>query len=361
MPTREFWKRPRRDGSPGRTYWTNLGGTRVSTGCSTLAAAQRWKAARELERADPRRAASEAATLADAMRDLYQELRRRGRSAATQARAKQKLGHFPRLWGEDCRMSEIDARKVAAYIDARLADSYGTTGYKTPKRITIRDELGFLGQMLKLARRHGIFPHHVEDVMPLSFDTGHKPKTTWCRERDFPRLLRHVTTEHAAHLAWIVATASREAETYRALPEDADITTWRVLVRGSKTEGSWKTIAIPSRLRRWLRFALKHAAHKRASVPLFNVWPNMWRDMKAACVRAGIPPIGPHDLRRTAGKWMRLWGFDLEEIAKFLRHTDPKLAREVYADVDGAELSAVVANAEARIKTFKKSTQETQT
>lgn len=174
MPTREYWRRPQRDGTPGRVYWTNLGGRRVSTGCTTLDAAKRWRAARELERADPRRAASEAATLADAIRDLYQELRRRGRSAATIERAKQKLGHFPRLWGEDCRMATIDARKVSAYIDARLADSYETTGFKTPKRITIRDELGFLGQLLKLARRHGIYPHHIEDVLPLSFDTAHK-------------------------------------------------------------------------------------------------------------------------------------------------------------------------------------------
>lgn len=361
MPVREYWRRKRADGTLGRTYWTNLGGARVSTGCTTLDAAKRWKAARELERADPRRAAAEAATLADAMRDLYQELRRRNRSAATQQRAKEKLGHFPRLWGEDCRMADIDARKVAEYIDARLADSYDTTGVKTPKRITIRDELAFLRQLLKLARRHGIFPLHVDDVMPLAFDVNHVPKKTWCAERDFPKLLRHVIDEHRAHLAWIVATGSRLSESYRALREDADLETYRVRIRGSKTALSDSTIAIPSRLRRWLRFALKHAANKReSSAPLFGEWPNIVRDMKGACERAGIPAVGPHDLRRTAGKWMRLWGFDLELIAKFLRHTDPKLAREVYADVEGKELSAVVEQAESRNRLSKKRTQETE-
>lgn len=342
----EFWKRKRPDGTIGKVYWTNLGGVRVSTGAPTLDAAKRWKEARELERADPRRAAAEASTLADAIRDLYAELRRRDRSDATIERAKQKLGHFPRLWGADCRMAAIDARKVGEYIDARLDEGV--------KRITVRDELAFLRQLLKLARRHGIFAQHVEDVLPLSFDVDHAPKKTWCRERDFPRLLRKVTTEHSAHLAWIVATGSRLSESYNARRLDADVTAGRVLIRGSKTAESWKTIAVPSRLRKWLRYALKYAApRERSSDPLFAAWPNIWRDMHAACERAGVPPIGPHDLRRTSGKWMRLWGFDLEEIAKFLRHTDPKLAREVYADVEGAELSTVFANAEARIKSAK--------
>lgn len=358
----EFWRRKRPDGTFGKVYWTNLGGRRVSTGAPTIEAARRWKAARELERADPRRAAAEASTLADAMRDLYAELRRRERSSATQERAKQKLGHFPRLWGADCKMSEIDARKVAAYIDARLADSPETTGFLTPKRITIRDELAFLRQLLKLARRHGIFALHVEDVLPLQFDVVHTPKKTWCRERDFPRLLRKVTEEHAAHLAWIVATGSRVSESYSARRLDADLETYRVLIRGTKTEASWETIALPSRLRKWLRFALAHASTEReASESLFAPWPKIWRDMHAACVRAGIPEVGPHDLRRTSGKWMRLWGFDLELIAKFLRHTDPKLAREVYADVEGAELSTVVANAEAQNRMSKTGTRKGET
>lgn len=286
------------------------------------------------------------------MRDLYAELRRRERSEATQERAKQKLGHFPRLWGEDCRMADIDARKLGEYIDARLVEGV--------KRITIRDELAFLRQLLKLARRHGIFALHVEDVMPLQFEVGHTPKKTWCRERDFPRLLRQLAPARAAHLAWIVATGSRWGESLRALREDVDFATYRVLVRGSKTSGSWAHVALPTRLRKWVRYALTYADRERTSA-LFVDWPNAVRDMSAACVRAGIPRVGPHDLRRTFGKWLRLWGFDLETIAKLLRHTDPKLAREVYADVEGAELSAVVDQAEAQNRSYRSSTRKDET
>lgn len=343
--SRDFWRRKRRDGTLGRVYWTNFGGSRVSTGCTSLGAARVWKAARERERADPRLAAAQKATFGGAVRELYAELRRRDRSAATQKRARQKLGHFVRLWGERMPMINVDALLVSKYIDVRLTEE-GIREGSTVQRITIRDELAFLRQLLKLARRHGTYPHAVDDVLPLVFPTGHKPKKNWCRERDFPKLLRQLSTLRAAHLAWIVATGSRLGESYRAHRGDADSTAYRVLIRGSKTEGAWTTIAIPSRMRKWLRFALLRV-REDCDRPMFLPWQNMQRDCKAACVRAGIPKVTAHDLRRSFGKWLRLHGFDLETISKLLRHTSPKLAREVYADVEGDELAVVVENAEA--------------
>ena len=76
----EFFRRKRADGTLAPTLWTRIGGKRISTGTSNLKAAKRWKERKLIERADPRRAAAETATLADAMRELYAELRRRGRS-----------------------------------------------------------------------------------------------------------------------------------------------------------------------------------------------------------------------------------------------------------------------------------------
>lgn len=336
----EFFRRDRPDGTKSPILWTRIGGRRVSTHTTNLKAAKRWKERKLIERADPRRAAAETATLADAIRAMYAELRRRGRSEATQQRARQKLGHFPRLWGEDCKLASIDAARIAEYIDTRLEEP--GLGKAKVQRITIRDELAFLRQLLKLARHHGKYPYAIDDVMPILFETGHKPKKTWCKERNFPKLLRAVYVhDRRAHLAWLVATGSRLSESLRARPEDVNLETYAVLIRGSKTEGSWQTIIVPSRLRRWLRYALKHAlSGERAT--LFDDWTNIRRDMHEACKRAGIPEVGPHDLRRTFGKWLRLHGFDLETIAKLLRHTTPKLAREVYADVDGAELAQVV-------------------
>lgn len=335
----EFWRRERPDGTLGEVYWTRIGGKRVSTGCTRVETAKRWKERKLIERADPRRAASEAATLADAMRELYAELRRRGRAAGTQERARQKLGHFPRLWGADCKLSQIDARKVGSYIDTRLADSYETTGFKTPARLTIRDELAFLRQMLKLARRQGVYAYAIDDVMPILFETGHKPRKDWVTEENLPKLLDHVTKEHAAHLLFFVTTAGRLADSYRARREDFDTTNWRATVRGSKTEGSQRTIPITDFMRPLVERMLRDASGDDL---LFATWPNIHRDVAAACERASIPRVSTNGLRRTFGKWHRLRGFSLDTISKLFGHTTAKLVRDVYADVEGDELAEVV-------------------
>lgn len=341
----EFFRRKREDGTLAPTLWTRIGGKRVSTGTSNLKAAKRWKERKLIERADPRRAAAETATLADAMRELYAELRRRGRSAATQQRARQKLAHFPRLWGETCRLSEIDARKVGQYIDTRLDDSYETTGFKTPARITIRDELAFLRQMLKLARRQGLYSYAIDDVLPELFETGHKPKRDWVREENLPKLLEHVQPRHAAHLLFFVVTAGRLADSYRARKEDFDTVKWRATVRGSKTEGSFRTIPVSDFLHDYVKEMLRNAEGEDT---MFLRWPHLHRDLKAACDRAGIPQVTTNGLRRTFGMWHRLHGYSLDTISKLFGHTTAKLVRDVYADIDGDELAELMKLEQAR-------------
>jgi integrase len=353
----EFWRRERSDGSRGDKYWTRIDGKRVSTGQESLKAAKRWKERELLERADPRRAASETASLGDAIRELCAELRRRGRSDATILRARQKLSHFPRLWGEDCKLSVIDARKVGAYIDTREADSYESTGFKKPERLTIRDELAFLRQLLKLARRQGLYALAIDDVMPLVFETGHKPKKDWVREEDLPKLLSHVEPRHAAHLLFFVCTAGRLADSYRARRKDFDVERDRVTVHGSKTEGSYRTIPVTDFLRPLVTRLLRDAEGEDA---LFVFWPNLHRDLAGACTRAGIPIVTTNGLRRSFGMWHRLRGYSLDTISKLFGHTTSKLVRDVYADVGGDELAELVAH-EGSDRRYKNGTRETET
>lgn len=338
---REFWRRERPDGTLGVNYWTNLFGERVSTGLPSLEAAKRWKAARLLEGADPRRAAAEKATLEDAIRELYAELRRRGRAQGTLTRAKQKLAHFPRLWGADCKLADIDAQKIGKYIDTRLDDIARGEGEnaQTVKRITIRDELAFLRQMLKLARRQGKYAYAIEDVMPIMFESGHKPKKDWCTAENLEKLLEHVEPRHAAHILFFLVTAGRLSDSYRARHEDFDTTKWRALVRGSKTDGSFRTIPVTDFLRPYAERMLELA---EGETTLFLRWPNIHRDMRAACKRAGIPATTTNGIRRTFGMWHRLRGYSLDTISKLFGHTTAKLVRDVYADVDGDELAALV-------------------
>jgi integrase len=51
----------------------------------------------------------------------------------------------------------------------------------------------------------------------------------------------------------------------------------------------------------------------------------------AAVKRAGIEHCTPHDLRRTAGRFMAEAGVPIEEIAQYLGHTNPNITRETYS------------------------------
>ncbi len=51
----------------------------------------------------------------------------------------------------------------------------------------------------------------------------------------------------------------------------------------------------------------------------------------AAVTRAGIAHCTPHDLRRTAGRFMVEAGVPIEEVAQYLGHTNPAITRSTYA------------------------------
>ena len=59
----------------------------------------------------------------------------------------------------------------------------------------------------------------------------------------------------------------------------------------------------------------------------------IWGVVHAACLRAGIAPVGPHALRHTAATGMLRKGASLEQVAEVLRHRDVR-STAIYAKVD---------------------------
>ena len=58
------------------------------------------------------------------------------------------------------------------------------------------------------------------------------------------------------------------------------------------------------------------------------------------CVRAGLPPVGPHQLRHTAATGMLRAGASLSEVAQVLRHQAVETTA-VYAKVDRTALRSL--------------------
>jgi integrase len=325
--TRLFWRDEK-----SRYIWTRLpGGRRESTKCTSERAAVAYANRREREIADPRIARSQATRWDDSVIDLLDELRRRGRAPATIDKNERKLAHYPRVWGSldapavDMAIGDIDADKVNTYIDQRLSEGVA--------RITIRDELVALGQLLKLQRRAKRYPYDVAEVLPVQWETGHKPRSRWLSRTEYEALREALPEGRRAHLDYSIAIGGRMSEVPRA--QWGDIGDDDVLVRGSKTEGSWKRIPLTAITRPLIMSALAHAPIRPRtglfSGPMFRPWLNINRDLKKACKAAGIPPVSTNDLRRTFGHWHAEAGIPAALIAPMLRHTTDKLAQTTYA------------------------------
>jgi integrase len=323
----------------GRYIWTRVRDergyiVRVSTRTADEKAATLFSDEWERRAADPGYRRASDATFGSAMTDWLAELTRRGVSAATYNIAEIKLGHFVRLWGESWPLLRITNDLVLQFIDRRMTEP-GATRDSTVKPLTVKKELAALKQMLEWAKFRGTFPVDIATVIPPGFSGRHRPRTRAPSREEVVALLQNLEPHRAAHVAFIVATGARRAESFRACREDVDPKGLTIRIRGSKTERANDRVPITGLTRDFVLFAIQKAP---SDVPLFAPWGKMNRDIAAACVRAGIDRVSPNDLRRAFGKWHRLAGATAEQVGLLLRHTTDTLAQTTYAKVSAADI-----------------------
>jgi|GEM_PF-968378 len=305
---------------------------RKSTGCRDYEAAARATADFERAAIDPVHEAATKALFGGSVMDYLTDLDRRGRSPATKKIARQKTGHFVRIWGAKMPMAKISGPLVLEYIDKRRGEGV--------VQFTIKKELDHLGQILTIARYLGKFHLPNERVIPPYFSGEHKPRERVLTVDEISSLLPCLRPDRAAHVAWFIATGGRLEESYRAQRGDEDFDNAVVHVRGTKTKGSDDYVPITPVSRALLDFALDNAPGKKGL--LFERWGKLHRDLAAACKRAGIAKATPNDLRRTFGTLHKLAGLDTQTVSKMLRHTTDKLAQTTYAKVGGEPLAEFV-------------------
>lgn len=320
----------------GRIWWLEWyeegAKRRESTGCRDAKAADAYRRRRERELADPTHAAADQATIATAATRFLNELdRARSKSEATISFYKCKVGHVVRLLGTK-RLSKLDAGDVDRFTDKRLEE--------TASRNTIHKELVALRQILKSAARAGELARDARSIIP-SWSAEYVPKADYREIDDVWATIMHLEPERGARIAWLMATGGRRKEA--ELAEREDVIDGLVLVRGTKTPGSWRRVKIASALDRFLDYALEHG---QKSGRLFRPWASLRRDLHAACARAGVRAFGPNEIRHSFATFFAKRGVPLHLLAKMLGHGSTLMLEKVYANLDAEDVGMLV---EARL------------
>ncbi len=353
----------------GNVYWAwyySANGKRLhrSTRTPDRRAAEAIARSFELEAADPDSAVRARATLSDAvallMSDRREQAKAGRRSEDTVDFYERKAGQLLRVLEHDesgsytpLRLAALRPADVDRYISTRRAEGIAEN--------TIHKELIALRASLKLARRAGIWKGDVAEVCPIAFAPEYKPRERFASPRELELLLKELTPDRAARVAFIVATSACWRETERARDEDALLSFSLNQVHLPGTKRSTRNRIVPLVFRRQvdlLEYALRHAAG--AEGQLFAPWTNVRRDLRAACERvqeklrgeqeergeapdAVCAPLSPNDLRRTYSTWMRAEGIPLEYIAPTMGHADTRMLERVYARLPSAELQRLMA------------------
>jgi integrase len=317
-----------------RVYYARVNGRRVSTHCSDKGAADAF--ARDLERrdADPNYRSANEATLAVAIKSMLAAKARDGRAAGTINMYETKTAHLARVLGPTTPLAALSAPMVDHFLDTRLAEG--------ASRHTIAKELVALSQTLRIARRAGLFPTDPRSILPVAWDAGYKPRKRRLKTlADAEALLAEFPPDRAAHLAFFLATAARDAEATRARPEDIRFDERLVHIRGTKTDLSDVDIPIIAVTRPLLERALRDAPGTHGG-RLFRPWTNVRRDLCLAGEKVGLGKLSPNDLRRTLATWLVEAGVALYLVSKVLRHADTRMVATVYGKASAASIGNLI-------------------
>lgn len=321
--------------------WFYVEGQRVkrSTRCHDREAAKVVAAQWERDGADPDYAVSRKTTLAQAvaafLADIEENVEAGNKSSGTLNFHRTKIGHWVGVLGADFPLARLSPAVVDEYISTRRKDTVDKDGTKRIGEYTISKELISLRKMLKLAKRRGLWRGDIQAIVPVAFDSKYKPRKRWLPPEELIKLLGQLTSDHAARVAFIVATSANWKETELARRED--VTKKMVLIRGTKTDTRFRPVPMMSQWgQQLIKMALEHAQGERGM--MFQPWSSVRKGLIAACERAGIEPCTPNDLRRSFGKWMRADRVPLELIAPAMGHKDTTMLQRVYGRLDGDEL-----------------------
>jgi len=249
-----------------------------------------------------------------AYQDAMQGRRQAGKLAQVGRNVLPVFGHLSAetITADDCR----------AYLDRRRADG------RQPG--TIRTELGCLRSACLWAQKNRLIVRAPAIAMP----SGSPPRDRYLTRAEVERLLAAAGEPHIRlAILLMLTTAGRIGALLELTWQQVDLA-GRVIRLAKQDIGPKKGRAtVP--INDTLRAALAEA--KRAALSAYVIeWggrrvTTIKTGFNAARARSGIDHCTPHDLRRTAGRFMAEAGVPIEQIAQYMGHTNPNITRSTYA------------------------------
>jgi hypothetical protein len=170
---------------------------------------------------------------------------------------------------------------------------------------------------LKLMRDdpRGLFP---------KFSAGYVPRDRYLTRDEAAVLLRELGPHRVPWVLVAITTSGRLSEVERLRWEvNVDLVGGWLLLPGTKTTLARRKVKMPKVLLDFMR--------ERG--PVVEPWPNVRRDLAAACRRAGIPRVTPNDLRRTFAAWLLQAGETSFVVAKMMGHSTTKMVDTIYGQL----------------------------
>lgn len=319
---------------------------------------------RELERcqAIPSYRASSETTFGSAAIEFLTTREIKGCAEGTMQMYDVKLRHLKRLLGADTPLRLIDAPKVDKYIATRLQEG-SKKGRSKGIRNTIGKELTALRGVLKTAKRNKKFPFDLDEIMPTEWANDYEPRRTALTAAQASLLITALASpaawidslgkvyerevgqaermNKAAMVALMIGTGARLAEACRCTRGQIDLKRGIVYFAISKTRKKGKRekwVPITPATRPLLEQVLAATQGRGQSVPMFDRWSNMTRDLKKVCKALDIPRVTANDLRRTHSNWLVDAGVALNFVADVLGHVDSRMVEKVYGKLRPEQL-----------------------
>lgn len=247
--------------------------------------------------------------------------------------AKSLLVHFGPM-----ELSEINERSIAEYVEKRA---------RKVSIPTINTDLKVLKATLTKAKKWKL-ASEVPEVE--KFPEG-APRIRTIRIEELNRLLRRVPQYMSQLIVMLICTGMRRNELVYLTWDRVDLDRKTVVLTETKT-GQIRMAYLSA-----TALAILRAQPRCSHIPYVFYNPHTGKPytklsacFHRQCVKAGIRGLRLHDLRKTAGTWLRQGGVPIETIADILGHSDSRITKKYYAHLSVGHMVEAVTVLDNRLK-----------